>query len=66
MDESFEKWYEAAEILTPYGSAFRYPGEDFEPEIEDVFEALDYAREIINFIIGIYLRNKDYKGSLID
>ena len=66
IEKSFEKWYEAAEVLTPYATAFRYPGDYFEPEIEDVDEAIRYAKEIINFVISIYLKNKDYDGKLVE
>lgn len=57
----------AAEILTPYNSAFRYPDGDFEPGIEDVLEAFDYAREIVNFVIGKYIKDGCYTtGDLVD
>lgn len=32
LDISFEELAEAAEILTPYGTAFRYPGNASEPQ----------------------------------
>ena len=61
-DKSFDKWYQAAETLTPYATIFRYPGEYSEPEIEDVKEALSYSKEIINFILDIYIKNLEYYG----
>ncbi len=65
IERGFEKWYDSAETLTPYATVFRYPGDYFEPEIEDVDEAIGYAKEIINFVISIYLENKDYDGKLV-
>ena len=60
IDGSFKKWYQSAEILTPYATVFRYPGDYSLPEIEDVEEALFFAKEIINFILDIYSRDNNY------
>jgi len=62
VDKSLDKWYRAAEILTPYATIFRYPGDYSEPEIEDVKEALNYSKEVINFILDIYIKNLEYSG----
>ncbi|MDP3011850.1 MAG: HEPN domain-containing protein [Candidatus Hydromicrobium sp.] len=62
IEKSFEKLYSAAEILTPYATMFRYPGDYAEPDIIDVKEALEYARRIVNFILNIYIENNDYTG----
>ena len=62
VDKSFKKWYLAAEILTPYATVFRYPGDYSEPEIEDVKEALNYSKEIINFILDMYIQDQEYSG----
>ncbi|MBM3708543.1 MAG: HEPN domain-containing protein [Actinobacteria bacterium] len=62
VEESFQKWYPAAETVTPYATLFRYPGDYEEPEIEDVEEALKYSKEIINFVLDIYMKNKEYLG----
>ncbi|MBU4293873.1 MAG: HEPN domain-containing protein, partial [Actinobacteria bacterium] len=61
-EKSFKKWYHVAEILTPYATLFRYPGDYAEPEIEDVEEALNYSKEVINFVLDIYCKNKEYVG----
>ena len=53
IEKSFEKWYEAAEVLTPYATAFRYPGDYFEPKIEDVDEAIRHAKEISFILFAI-------------
>jgi hypothetical protein len=48
--------------LTPYATIFRYPGDYSEPEIEDVKEAMGYSKEIVNFILDIYIKNLEYAG----
>jgi HEPN domain-containing protein len=65
INKKFEELFNAAEVLTPYVSAFRYPGENFEPESEDVDEALDHSKKIINFVIQEYIENDDYDEKLI-
>ncbi len=51
VDKTFSELHEMAEILTPYATAFRYPGEVLEPEIEDAQEALEAAEELLRFIL---------------
>jgi HEPN domain-containing protein len=50
----FAQFEEAAEILTPYVSAFRYPGltEDALPSREEFDAALKYAQTIYDFVIN--------------
>jgi len=45
-------YYEEAETLTPYATAFRYPSEFFEEEleVEQVDQALDYATKVYEFV----------------
>ena len=50
IDKSFEKLYQYSENLNPYSTAFRYPDIYLEPDKEDVFEAIEMAKEILNFI----------------
>jgi HEPN domain-containing protein len=50
FDERFESLRDAAEILTPYATEFRYPGEIIEPEEEDVKEALEMAETVLSFV----------------
>ncbi|MCL4376948.1 MAG: HEPN domain-containing protein [Actinobacteria bacterium] len=65
IDKSFNRFYSAAEILTPYATVFRYPGDYSEPEIIDAKEALKYVKKIINFVLDIYISNKLYMGEKI-
>jgi len=50
-DASFEALMEIAEILTPYATAFRYPGDVLEPDTPDAREALTLAEEMVGFIL---------------
>ena len=43
----FERWRDAVEELTPYATAFRYPGDVLEPAPTDARNALDLARHIV-------------------
>ena len=43
----FERWRDAVEELTPYATAFRYPGDVLEPAPADAQNALDLARNIV-------------------
>jgi HEPN domain-containing protein len=52
IDETFIDLLDAAEILTPYSTAFRYPGSLLEPEISDVEEAIHEAQYIFDFILS--------------
>ena len=50
IDNDFEKLYDCSENLTPYATAFRYPDIYLEPDYDEVYEAIDMAREILEFI----------------
>ncbi len=51
-DPSFADITDAAETLTPYGTAFRYPGTLDEPEHNDALQALELAQRVIEHIRG--------------
>ncbi|MBM4457659.1 MAG: HEPN domain-containing protein [Chloroflexi bacterium] len=44
---------EACELLTPYATAYRYPGELMEPEVVEFEDALAAADEIYRFILSL-------------
>jgi HEPN domain-containing protein len=50
LDASFSQLAEAAEILTPYGTTFRYPGATAEPHLSDALEAIDCAKRILDHV----------------
>lgn len=54
LDEGFDSFEKPAEILTPYVSAFRYPGGADEPmpTREEFNEALQHAQTIYDFVLN--------------
>lgn len=50
LDRTFEQIRDACEILTPYATAFRYPGDVLEPDLSDVEEALRLAKIVLDFV----------------
>jgi hypothetical protein len=56
---------EAAEVLTPYGTAFRYPGDMTEPQLSDAWEAVDCARRILDDV-GIALHAESAGSGELD
>lgn len=50
LDASFAQLAEAAEILTPYGTAFRYPGDASEPQPAEALEAVACARCVLDHV----------------
>ena len=55
LDKGFEAFEKPAEILTPYVSAFRYPGGSCEPmpAREEFDEALQHAQAIYDFVLNL-------------
>jgi len=50
-DASFDALVEISEILTPYATAFRYPGDVLEPDPLDAEEALVSAEKVFDFVL---------------
>jgi len=50
-DASFDALMDIAEVLTPYATAFRYPGDVLEPDPLDAGEALDLAEKVFGFVL---------------
>jgi len=50
FDSTFDGLRNVAEVLTPYATAFRYPGDVLEPDPSDVAEAIRMAEYVIDFI----------------
>jgi hypothetical protein len=50
----FRKFLKAASVLTPYVSAFRYPGgfDEPMPTLEEFDEALRFAQAIYDFVLS--------------
>ena len=50
-DKTFDQIRNIADILNPYATAFRYPGDVLEPNPLDVEEALRLAGVVLDFIL---------------
>lgn len=51
FDRGFEELSALADVLTPYGTAFRYPGDTMEPVAADAAEAVIMAERIVAFVL---------------
>lgn len=47
---SFEALRQIAEELTPLATEFRYPGDQFEPPIEEAMPLLQHSKKIFGFV----------------
>lgn len=53
LEPGFKEWLEAAECVTPYATAYRYPDEVLEPEQEE-FEAAEHAAiGLVGFVLSV-------------
>ena len=52
LQPDFANWFNAAESLTPYATAYRYPGETFEPEPSEFESALQMSQGLYRFILS--------------
>lgn len=52
-NEIFSTLLDAAELLTPYATEYRYPGEFMEPEQDDFEDALKAAESLYNVVISL-------------
>lgn len=50
-EPNFRQLESAADILTPYATEFRYPGDAMEPDRSDAEEAIKMAESVINLVI---------------
>ncbi len=55
IDSSFSKLADAADVLTPYATRFRYPNATFavEPQPAEYNEALQHAQAIYDFVLKL-------------
>ena len=51
VDPDFEVGLEAANILTPFAVAFRYPGDDVEPKADEYRDAFEAADRVCQFVL---------------
>lgn len=53
IEPGFEDWLDAAECVTPYATAYRYPDEVLEPEPEEFERAKDAATGLVAFVLSV-------------
>ncbi len=52
FEADFDELRDFADILTPYATEFRYPGDVIEPERQEAEEAIEMAAAVLAFVIG--------------
>lgn len=57
IDTEFAPLFDDAEMLTPYATAFRYQGSNFDPDLVDVQEAIEAAFHIFQFVQTKLIKN---------
>ncbi len=50
INPEFIKWFDAAEQITPYATAYRYPGEILEPDEEEFKGVLKITEKFYEYI----------------
>ena len=63
IDSTFGQLEDIAETLTPYATAFRYPGDILEPEPADTEESLELAGRVLDFVLE--RMPEEVKGKII-
>jgi HEPN domain-containing protein len=53
LEPKFTDWFNIAEQMSPYATAYRYPGEVLEPTEEEFQQALKSAEKFYDFICGL-------------
>ena len=56
-EASFQELKDGADILTPYATEFRYPGDVIEPERSEAEEALAIASLVLDFVVKLLPNN---------
>jgi HEPN domain-containing protein len=57
FDMNFEILRDSAEILTPYATEFRYPGDTIQPEKYEAEEALAITSLVLDFVVKLLPNN---------
>jgi HEPN domain-containing protein len=53
VEPKFANWFNAAEQISPYATAYRYPGEVLEPDIDEFNQVFQAAGKIYDFICSL-------------
>jgi HEPN domain-containing protein len=49
-ESKFKQWFNIAEQVSPYATAYRYPGETLEPDAEEFNKAFQAAQKFYDFV----------------
>ena len=53
VEPKFADWFNIAEQISPYATAYRYPGEVLEPDTDEFYQTFQAASKMYNFICSI-------------
>lgn len=53
IEPTFNEWFDAAEHITPYATAYRYPGEILEPDEDEYKGAIKAATGFYGFVCSL-------------
>ena len=53
IEPKFTKWFDVAEQVSPYATAYRYPGETLEPTEDEFQQAFKAANRFYDFVCSI-------------
>lgn len=53
VEPKFTSWFEVAEQVSPYATAYRYPGEILEPTEKEYLQAYKAASEFYQFVCSL-------------
>ncbi len=53
VESRFTSWFDVAEQVSPYATAYRYPGEILEPTEEEYLQAYKAASEFYQFVCSL-------------
>lgn len=52
IESSFAEWADIGDELTPYATAYRYPGDLIEPSIREFQQARKSAEKLVDFVLS--------------
>ena len=53
IEPKFTEWFDVAEQVSPYATAYRYPGETLEPTEDEFQQAFKAANKFYDFVYSI-------------
>lgn len=53
VEPKFKKWFDIAEQVSPYATAYRYPGETLEPDVNEFNKAFQAALKFYDFVCSL-------------